>query len=141
LAVPVSFFKSISITFGGAGLIFEGWTNRGGCGHEKFCQGLPGVNPQRSNQGTVLRNLFWDLLFQKETGTASRSNIWPPTSDRGVSPGVFPHDHISRKICTEAYRDLRFEGLRFWAPSRILSLRQRRNIVKPSNLRSPPRTS
>ena len=29
-AVPVSFFESISIIFGGAGLIFEGLTNRGG---------------------------------------------------------------------------------------------------------------
>jgi hypothetical protein len=26
-AVPISFFKSISIIFGGAGLIFEGSTN------------------------------------------------------------------------------------------------------------------
>jgi len=69
-AVPISFFKSISIIFGGAGLIFEGLTNRGGCGNEKFCQGLPGANPQRSNQCVLLRNLFGEILFQKETGTA-----------------------------------------------------------------------
>jgi len=36
-AVPISFFESISIIFGGAGLIFEGLTNCGGCRHEKFC--------------------------------------------------------------------------------------------------------
>jgi hypothetical protein len=36
-AVPVSFFESISIIFGGTGLIFEGLTKRGGCRHEKFC--------------------------------------------------------------------------------------------------------
>jgi hypothetical protein len=35
-AVPISFFKSISIIFREAGLIFEGLTNRGGCGNEKF---------------------------------------------------------------------------------------------------------
>jgi len=69
-AILISFFKSISIIFGGAGLIFEGLTNRGGCGNEKFCQGLPGVNPQRSNQSGLLGNLFWEMLFQKETGTA-----------------------------------------------------------------------
>jgi hypothetical protein len=42
-AAPISFFKSISIVFGGAGLIFEGLTNRGGRGDETFCHGLPGV--------------------------------------------------------------------------------------------------
>ena len=56
--------------FGGAGLIFEGLTNRGGCENETFCQGLPGVHPQRSNQSVLWRNLFWETLFQKETGTA-----------------------------------------------------------------------
>ena len=69
-AVPVSFFKSISIIFEGAGLIFEGLTKRGGCRNEEFCQGLPGVNPQRSNQSVLLRNLFLEMLFHKETGTA-----------------------------------------------------------------------
>ena len=69
-AVPISFFKSISIIFGGAGLIFEGLANGSGHWNEKFCQGLPGVNPQRSNQSVLLRNLFWEMLFQKETGTA-----------------------------------------------------------------------
>jgi hypothetical protein len=71
-AVPVSFFKSISIIFGGAGLIFEGVTNQGGCRNRKSCQGLPGVHPQRSNQGVLLRNLFREMLFQKEIGTAFR---------------------------------------------------------------------
>ena len=52
-AVPISFFKSISIIFGGAGLIFEGFTNRGGCGNEEFCQGLPGVNPQQAVDQTL----------------------------------------------------------------------------------------
>jgi hypothetical protein len=70
LAVPISFFESISIVFGGAGSIFEGLTNRGGCWNEKFCQGFVGINPQRSNHGVVRRNLFWEMLFQKETGTA-----------------------------------------------------------------------
>jgi hypothetical protein len=69
-AVPISFFKSISIVFGGAGLIFEGLINRSGCGNEIFCQGLLGVNPQRSNQSVILRDLFWEMLFQKDTGTA-----------------------------------------------------------------------
>jgi hypothetical protein len=69
-AVPGSFFKSISITFGGAGLIFEGSRNSGGSRNGKFCQGFPGENPQRSNQAMLLRNLFWETLFQKETGTA-----------------------------------------------------------------------
>ena len=69
-AVPIPFFKSISIIFGGAGLLFEGLTNRGGCWNEKFCQGSVGVNPQRSNQGVLLRDLFWEMLFQKEIGTA-----------------------------------------------------------------------
>jgi hypothetical protein len=69
-AVPLSFFKSISMIFGGAGLIFEGLTNRGGWGNDKFCQGSPGVNPQRSNQSVLLRNPFWEMLLQKDTGTA-----------------------------------------------------------------------
>jgi hypothetical protein len=69
-AVPIPFFKSISIIFGGAGLIFEGLRNSGECRNGKFCQGLTGVNPQRSNQSVLLRNLFWEMLFQKETGTA-----------------------------------------------------------------------
>jgi len=69
-AGPASFFQSISIIFGEAGLIFEDLKSRGGCGKEEFCQGLPGVNPQRSNQGMLLRNLFWEMLFQKEAGTA-----------------------------------------------------------------------
>ena len=51
-------------------MIFEGLTNRGECPNETFCQGLPGVNPQRSNQSMLLRNLFGEMLFQKETGTA-----------------------------------------------------------------------
>jgi hypothetical protein len=42
-SVPISFFKSISIIFGGAGLIFEGLINRVGCRNDTFCQGLPGV--------------------------------------------------------------------------------------------------
>jgi hypothetical protein len=42
-AVQISFFESISIMYGGAGLIFEGLTKRGGCGNDRFCQGLPGV--------------------------------------------------------------------------------------------------
>jgi len=71
-AVPVSFFKSISMTFGGTGLIFEGLTNPGGCGNKKFCQGFPGVNPQRSNQRMLLSNLSWEMLFQKKRGTAFR---------------------------------------------------------------------
>ena len=70
LAVPVPFFKSISMIFGGADLIFEGLKNPGRCRNHKFCQGLPGVNPQRSNQRVVLRNLFWEILFQKGAGTA-----------------------------------------------------------------------
>ena len=69
-AVPISFFKSTSIILGGAGLIFEGLINRRGGGNDKFCQGLLGVNPQRSNQAVLLRNLFWEMLFQKEPGTA-----------------------------------------------------------------------
>jgi hypothetical protein len=77
-AVPISFFKSISIIFGGAGLIFEGLTNRCGCGNEKFCQGLPGVNPQRSNQSILLRNLFWEMLFQKRQGPHSEDFPLPP---------------------------------------------------------------
>jgi hypothetical protein len=68
-AVPVSFFKSISIVFGGAGLIFEGLRNPGECRNGKFCQGSPGVNPQRSNQAMLLRNIFSEMLFQKETRT------------------------------------------------------------------------
>ena len=70
LAVPISFFKSISIIFGGAGLIFEVLIKEGGWGNEKFCQDLSAVNPQRSNQGVLRRNLFWEMLFQKEPGTA-----------------------------------------------------------------------
>jgi hypothetical protein len=69
-AVPISFFKSISMIFGGAGLIFEGLTNGCRCGNHKFCQGLHGVNPQRSNQSVLLRDLFGEMLFQKEPGTA-----------------------------------------------------------------------
>ena len=69
-AAPISFFKSISMIFGRAGLIFEGSTNGGGCRNETFCQGLPGVNPQRSNQIVLRRNSFWEMLYQKETGTA-----------------------------------------------------------------------
>jgi hypothetical protein len=70
VAGPTSFFKSISMIFGGAGLIFEGLRNRGGCRNGKFCQELPGVHPQRSNQSGLPRNFFWDMLFQKETGPA-----------------------------------------------------------------------
>jgi hypothetical protein len=69
-AVPISFFKSISMTFGDAGLIFEGLVKGGGCRNGTFCQGLPGVNPQRSNQSVLRRNLFWEMLFQKKPGTA-----------------------------------------------------------------------
>ena len=69
-AVPISFFKSLSIIFGGAGLIFEGLRERCGYRNEEFCQELLGVHPQRSNQSVLLRNLFWEMLFQKETGTA-----------------------------------------------------------------------
>jgi hypothetical protein len=69
-AVPISFFESISIIFGGAGLIFEGLKNPGGCWNKKFCQGSAGVNPQRSNQSALGRNLFWEMLSQKETETA-----------------------------------------------------------------------
>jgi hypothetical protein len=36
-AVPGSFFESISIMFGEAGLIFEGLANRVGYRNEKFC--------------------------------------------------------------------------------------------------------
>jgi hypothetical protein len=70
LAVPISFFKSISMIFGGAGLIFEGLTNGCKCRNHKFCQGLHGVNPQRSNQSVLLRHLFWEMLLKKEPGTA-----------------------------------------------------------------------
>jgi hypothetical protein len=70
-AVPVSFFKSISITFGGAGLIFEGLERSSGCRNGTFCKGFLDVNPQRSDQGMPLRNLFWDTLLKKETGTAN----------------------------------------------------------------------
>jgi hypothetical protein len=69
-AVPISFFKSISIIFGGAGLIFEGLINRDGCLNERFCQGSVGVNPQRSNQSVLPRDLFWEMLLKKEIGTA-----------------------------------------------------------------------
>jgi hypothetical protein len=69
-SVPVSFFKSISIIFGSTGLIFEGLRNPGGCRNGKFCKGLSGVNPQRSNQDRLRRDLFWEMLFQKDTGTA-----------------------------------------------------------------------
>jgi hypothetical protein len=51
-------------------LIFEGLTNGCRCGNHKFCQGLHGVNPQRSNQSVLLRDLFGEMLFQKEPGTA-----------------------------------------------------------------------
>ena len=68
-AVPVSFFKSISIIFGGAGLIFEGLTNPCGCRNGKFCQCLLGVNPQRSNLDELLRYLFGETLSQKEEGS------------------------------------------------------------------------
>jgi len=71
-ADPVSSFKNISMTFGSAGLIFEGLKSLSGRRNGTFCQGCPGINPQRSDQGMLLRNLFWDMLFQKETGTASR---------------------------------------------------------------------
>ena len=70
-AVPISFFKSISIIFGGAGLIFEGLTNPGGCRNGKFCQGLPGANPQRSNQSVLLRNPFGRCSFRNRQGPHS----------------------------------------------------------------------
>ena len=69
-AAPISFFKSISIISGAAGSIFEVLRKRGGCWNETFSQGFRGANPQRSNQSVVRRNLFWEMLFQKETGTA-----------------------------------------------------------------------
>jgi hypothetical protein len=68
---PVSLFKTLSMTFGGSGLIFEGLERSSGRRNSKFRQGLPGVSPQRSDQGMLLRNFFWDRLFQKKTGTAS----------------------------------------------------------------------
>ena len=52
-ALPISFFKSISIIFGGDGLIFEGLTNRVEYRNEKFCQGLPGV-PACHASGSVV---------------------------------------------------------------------------------------
>jgi hypothetical protein len=57
------------------GLIFEGLETSGVCGNGRFCQGFRSVNPQRSVQGMLLRNLFWDMLFQKEPETASRSGL------------------------------------------------------------------
>jgi len=40
-AVPISFFKSISIIFGGAGLIFEGLTNNVDVGMRNSARGTP----------------------------------------------------------------------------------------------------
>ena len=98
-AVPISFFKSISMIFGGAGLIFEGLTNRGGCGNETFCEGFPGVNPQRSNQSVLWRNLFWEMLFQKQTGTAFRSSP--------LASGLEGVTHEGRKMATAGARAFR----------------------------------
>jgi hypothetical protein len=72
-AVPVSLFKSISITFGGAGLIFECLDGSSECGNGIFCRGFSGANPQRSERDKGLWILFFgeDMLFEKETGTAS----------------------------------------------------------------------
>jgi len=69
-AVPASFFESISIISGEGGLIFEGLDSSGGYRNERFCEELPGVNPQRSDHGTLLWILFWDMLSHKEAGTA-----------------------------------------------------------------------
>ena len=105
-AVPIFFFKSISIIFGGAGLIFEGLTNRGGYRNGKFCQGLPGVNPQRSNQSVLLRNPFGRCSFRNRQGPhsdnlplpkalrvyRSKGEKWPwpepggPVKERGSMP-------------------------------------------------------
>ena len=52
-AVPISFFESISIIFGGAGLIFEGFTNRGGRWNKKFCQGLAGAPACHASRSVV----------------------------------------------------------------------------------------
>jgi hypothetical protein len=38
---------------GGAGLIFEGLTNRSGCGNETFCQGLRGVPACHASRSIV----------------------------------------------------------------------------------------
>jgi hypothetical protein len=65
-AVPISFFKSISIIFGGAGLIFEGLTKRGGCWNEKFCQGLPGVpacHASCSVGAVAAKAMEWNYCF------------------------------------------------------------------------------
>ena len=43
----------------------------------KCAQARAGRNPQRSNQERLLRNLFWEMLFQKETGTASEPYRYP----------------------------------------------------------------
>ena len=120
-AAPISFFESISIMFGGAGLIFEGLTNRGGCGHEKFCQGLPGVNPQRSNQSVLPRNLFlgdalserdrdrtgmkalsrvpWALRLHVELGRTQRNVI-----NRSSSSDADTHAYSSTKSCQRRER-------------------------------------
>jgi len=74
-AIPISFFKNISVTFGGTGLIFEGLKRSSGCRNRPFCQGFCAVNPQISDQGEVPRNSFWDMLFQKETGTACWTDL------------------------------------------------------------------
>jgi hypothetical protein len=76
-AVPICLFKSLSIIFRGADLIFEGLTNRGGCRRGKFCQGLPGVNPQRSNQSVLLRDPFGRGSFRNRQGPHSDDLPWP----------------------------------------------------------------
>jgi hypothetical protein len=63
-------FKTISKALGGIGLIFEGLKRLCVGWDETFCQGFPGVNPQRSDQGDAQRNFFLDIVFQEQAITA-----------------------------------------------------------------------
>ena len=75
-AVPIPFFKSISIIFGGAGLIFEGLTNRGGCWNEKLSRRQPskikpGCASEESFLGDALSKRDRDRIRMKAL------SLWP----------------------------------------------------------------
>jgi hypothetical protein len=83
-ALPVSFFKSISMTFGGAGLIFEGLRQSGECRNEGILLGLTRRKPSKIKPEDAPEEFFLgDTLSER-----ARERIGTRVPDLPVSGGA-----------------------------------------------------